>query len=414
MEDFRNIWQLTKMRMLILVLILGLSTPGFLAIAQNIEDPIVIGGLHDLTGAFNIYGIQQSQALKLAVEDINANGGVLERPLEIVEYDTQSSDAQFSQYATTLALRDQVEAVFGGLASSSRETVRPIINRFETPYFYSALYEGGVCDKYTFLTGTTPSQQLNVLMQWAIDNFGDTFYIVAPDYNFGTITGQWVHEYANEYGAEVVGEDFIPVSVSDFGSTITKIQAANPAAVVALPVGSNQTSFFEQFAQAGLKTNIGVISTNYGSGNQQVVVSSEAGEGIITSAGYLQEVETPENERFVEMWTERYGNNQPIISEAADTWNAVHLWALAVNKAGTLDTDAVIAALESGLTFNAPQGEITLEPTSHHLTNTILIGRGDASQGFEILEVYENVPPLYENEVCDLVQNPNTSTQHVP
>ncbi|KAG1668239.1 Aliphatic amidase expression-regulating protein [Nymphon striatum] len=244
-----------------------------------------IGAIFDLTGGLNIYGIQQNNALNLAVESINAAGGVNGEPVTVVGYDAQSELAKYTQFAQTSVLRDGISAMFAGLTSSSREAIRPIFRKANIPYFYSSLYEGGACDKQTFVTGSSASQQLTVLIKWAVENYGKKIYIMAPDYNFGTISGHWIHEYAKANGAEIVGEDYLALSVTDYAPTIQKIQAAKPDVVVALPVGANQTGFLEQFAAAGLKDSIGVVSTNYGSGNQQVVVSPAAGEGLVSANG---------------------------------------------------------------------------------------------------------------------------------
>lgn len=379
------------------------------------KEVIKIGGLHDLTGGLNIYGIQQSQAFKLAVKQLNETGGINGAKIELVEYDTQSDLAKYTQYANTHILRDKVKALFGGLTSASREAVRPIAHKNRIPYFYSALYEGGVCDRYNFLTGVTPSQQLSVLMKWAIKRFGNKFYTVAPDYNFGTISAHWVKYYAKQYGGEVVGEDFLPLSQSDFGATIQKIQMSKANVVVAIPVGSNQTSFFEQFAAAGLKDKIGVVSTNYGSGNQQVVVSPQAGKGIIASQNYFMVIDTPMNKKFIELWKKEYGEiKEPIISEANDTWNAVMLWAEAAKKAGSADPEKVIDAIQTGIELDSPEGKIKMLPGSHHFVHNVFIVAGDDKHNFEVIEEHKNVLPEYEEQVCDLTKNPKTSKQFVP
>jgi branched-chain amino acid transport system substrate-binding protein len=378
------------------------------------QETVTIGAMHDLTGGLNIYGIQQSRALKLAVDQINAGGGVNGMTVEVVEYDTQSNDAKYTQYARTLILRDQVKALFGGLASSSREAVRPVARQSRVPYFYSALYEGGVCDRYTFLTGVTPSQQLGVMMEWAAEKYGNKFYIVAPDYNFGTISAHWIRKFAADLGGEVVGADFLPLSQSNFSSTLQKIQSTDTDVVVALPVGASQTSFYEQFAAAGMKSDIGIISTNYGSGNQQVVVSSEAGDGIYASQNYFMVVDTPMNEKFIALWEEKYGEiEEPIISEANDTWNAVMLWAAAAEKAGSVEPEAVIDALERGITIESPEGTVKMLP-SHHLMHQVYLARGDDSHSFEIIQHFEDVMPTYEQQVCNLVENPEVSKQFIP
>ena len=378
------------------------------------DDEIKVGSIFDLTGGLNIYGIQQSNALHLAVNSINASGGVLGKQIQVIEYDAQSELAKFTQYTNTLILRDKIDVLFAGLTSSSREAMRPIVRKNNVPYFYSALYEGGACDKQTFITGASASQQMSVLIEWGIKEYGPKIFVMAPNYNFGTISAHWVSHYANEYGGEVVGSDFLPLTLTDYSPTIQKIQAAKPDFVVALPVGANQTGFLEQFAAAGLKENIGIVSTNYGSGNQQVVVSPDAGEGIIASQEYFMWIDEPGNEDFMKIWEAAYSLDEPIISEAADVWNAVHIWAAAVEKAGTTDSDAVIAALESGLSFDGPNGKVTMQPGSHHLKQNIYIVRGNRTHGFDVIQKFEAVAPSFEDEKCDLIANPDIAAHFTP
>ncbi|BDU41153.1 urea ABC transporter substrate-binding protein [Vibrio nigripulchritudo] len=373
-----------------------------------------IGAIFDLTGGLNIYGIQQNNALKLAVEKINLEGGLLGNKVEVVSYDAQSELNKYTQFTHTAILRDRVDVLFAGLTSSSREAIRPIVRKAKIPYFYSSLYEGGACDKYTFVTGSSASQQLSVLIDWAIKKYGSKIYVMAPDYNFGTISAHWINEYARKNGGEVVGEDFLPLTVTDYSPTIQKIQAAKPDFVVALPVGANQTGFLEQFSAAGLKDNIGIVSTNYGSGNQQVVVSPKAGTGLIASQGYFQEVSSPENAAFVSAWQEKYGSDTPIVSGAVDVWNAVHLWANAVKKAKSSESEPVITALESGISFSAPNGTVTLQGGSHHLTQNIYIAEGNDKHGFNIINTFENVDAVYEGSTCDLISNPNLVAHFIP
>lgn len=392
-----------------------LSLTAAVALAATIaQAETKVGAIFDLTGGLNIYGIQQNNALNLAIENVNTAGGVNGEPVAVVGYDAQSELSKYTQFAQTSVLRDGISAMFAGLTSSSREAIRPIFRKAKIPYFYSSLYEGGACDKQTFVTGSSASQQLNVLIKWSVENYGKRIYIMAPDYNFGTISGHWIHEYAKQNGAEVVGEDYLALSVTDYSPTIQKIQAAKPDVVVALPVGANQTGFLEQFAAAGLKDSIGVVSTNYGSGNQQVVVSPQAGEGLISAMGYFPSVESSANAKFKSAWEAKYGTDTPIVAGAVDVWNAVHLWAAAANKAGTSEPGKVIAALESGLTFDAPNGKVTLEPGSHHLTQDIYIAKGDKKHGFEIVQTFANSSPTYENEKCNLIENPGLAEHFSP
>ncbi|MGH1485306.1 MAG: urea ABC transporter substrate-binding protein [Cellvibrionaceae bacterium] len=394
------------------VAVFGVAIPFSLAV--HADSDIKVGAIFDLTGGLNIYGIQQSRAMHLAIDELNANGGVLGKQAEIVEYDSQSELSKYTVYTKTLTLKDKADVLFAGLTSSSREAIRPLVRKAKIPYFYSSLYEGGACDKYTFVTGASASQQMSVLIEWAIKNHGKRIFVMAPKYNFGTISAHWVKLYAEQFGGEVVTSEFIPLTVTDYSSTIQKIQAVKPDFVVALPVGANQTGFLEQYAAAGMKEKAPIVSTNYGSGNQQVVVSKDTGEGIIASQQYFMWIDEPKNKEFVAKWKAKYGLDEPIVSGAVDVWNAVNLWAKAVEKAGTTDSDKVIAALESGLSFDAPNGLVKMLPGSHHLSQNIYIVKGDRNHGFETIETYPDVAPAYENEVCDLVQKPKTKKHFVP
>jgi urea transport system substrate-binding protein len=376
---------------------------------------ITVGSILDATGPINIYGKPMIDATKLAINDINNHGGVLGQKLNLKLYDGQSTNDKYTQFATQLALRDKAVVIMGGITSASREAMRPVIDRTKTLYFYNEQYEGGVCDKYVFNTGVVPSQQLLALVPWAIKNVGKRFYVLAADYNYGHISADWVKKYAARFGGEVVGTDFIPLDVSDFGSEISKLQDAKPQVVLSLLVGGNHIAFYRQFASAGLGSSMKVVSPTFGLGNEQVVLSPSESKGITVSYPYFQELRTPANKSFVALWRKTYGNKYPYITDSAVTvWNGWHLWAAAVKKAGTTDRDAVIKALESGLTFNSPSGTVKLNPGSHHLTQNVSIAATNAKHGFTITSTAKNVPPAYENSVCNLVKNPNMHKQFTP
>lgn len=383
--------------------------------ADSGEGPIKVGSVLDETGPLNIYGEAMADATRLAIKDINGDGGVLGRQLELVTYDAQSDNAKYSQYATQLAQRDQVAVIMGGITSASREAIRPIINRTDTLYFYNEQYEGGVCDKSTFNTGVVPSQQLAALIPYAVENFGPKVYVVAADYNYGRISAEWVEEYAPEAGGEVVGTEFVPLESSDFGSVINDLQTAQPDVVVSLLVGGNHIAFYRQFASAGLGDSMDIVSPTFGLGNEQVVLSPEEAEGITVAYPYFQELDNAENQEFVEAWQEEYGEDYPYITDSAVTvWNGWHLWAEAAEEAGSVEPEEVVAALEEGVGIDSPSGTVTLDGPSHHVVQNISIAQTNAEQGFDVIETRENIPPAYEQEVCDLIENPDTNEQFTP
>ncbi|MBA2444841.1 MAG: transporter substrate-binding protein [Nocardioidaceae bacterium] len=378
------------------------------------DGPIKVGSILDETGPLNIYGTAMADATDLAIKDINENGGVLGRQLELVSYDAQSDNAKYTQYANQAAQRDQVAVLMGGITSASREAIRPVAARSETLYFYNEQYEGGVCDKNTFNTGVVPSQQLAALIPYAVENFGKNLYVIAADYNYGQISASWVEKYAEEAGGSVVESEFIPLESSDFGSVINSLQAAKPDVVVSLLVGGNHIAFYRQFASAGLDQSMKIVSPTFGLGNEQVVLSDEA-VGITGAFPYFQEIESEPNTQFLDMWHTEYGDDYPYVTDSAATvWNGWHLWAEAVNAAGSLDRDAVIEELESGVSFDGPSGTVTLDGPSHHVVQNIAIGEANGQKGFEVLSTEESVPPAFEQEVCDLVSEPDTNEQFLP
>lgn len=379
------------------------------------DGPIKVGSVLDETGPLNIYGAAMADATKLAVQDLNENGGVLGRQLELVSYDAQSDNAKYTQFATQLAQRDGVAVIHGGITSASREAIRPVANRTDTLYFYNEQYEGGVCDRNTFNTGVVPSQQLAALVPYAVEEFGKNVYVVAADYNYGRISADWVEKYAKEAGANVVKSEFIPLEASEFGSVINNLQTIKPDVVVSLLVGGNHIAFYRQFAAAGLGSSIGLVSPTFGLGNEQVVLSPQESKGIVAAFPYFQELDNPENERFVQMWHKEYGKDYAYITDSAvAVWNGWHLWAEAVEKAGSLERDDVIAALESGISIDSPSGEVTMDGPSHHVSQPVSIAETNASKGFALLETREDVAPAFEQSTCDLVKNPDTNEQFTP
>ncbi len=377
--------------------------------------PIKVGSMLDETGPLNIYGSAMADATKLAIKDINAKGGVNGRPLELVSYDAQSDNAKYTQYATQLAQKDKVAVVMGGITSASREAVRPILGRTKTLYFYNEQYEGGVCDKNTFNTGVVPSQQLAALVPYALEKYGKKVYVIAADYNYGRISAQWVEKYTTEGGGTVVKSEFIPLESSDFGAVINNLQAARPDVVVSLLVGGNHIAFYRQFASTGLSSTLPLVSATFGLGNEQVVLSGAEDKGIVIATPYIQSLDNPENKRFVDLWHAEYGADYPYITDSAVTaWNGWHLWAEAANQAGSVEREKVIAALEDGVSIDAPSGKVTMDGASHHVTQNVSIGETDSSDGFTVLTTEQAVPPSFEQGVCDLVAKPDTNKQFTP
>lgn len=376
-------------------------------------DPILVGSLHDLSGGLDIYGKPMVDALTLAIEEANAAGGLIGRPLKLISYDTQSSMQLYTQFAQQAALKDKVAVVHGGITSASREVIRPVLDKFKTLYFYNTQYEGGVCDRNQFDTGVTPAQTVEKLVPYAMKKWGKKVYVIAADYNYGQITSQWVKKYATENGGEVVSIDFFPLDVTNFASTISKIQAAKPDFVWSALVGGAHISFYRQWAAAGMGKSIPMASTTFGVGNEQIVLSPDECNGMLVCYNYFESVKNPVNTAFLDRFHKRFGADYPNVTELAmGTYQGFQLWAEGVKKAASVDRMKVIEALETGISIDAPSGKVTIDPPTHHCILDVHIAEVKDKK-FDLLEDFPQQKPTDTAAVCNLIKNPNDNQQYV-
>ncbi|WP_207483273.1 urea ABC transporter substrate-binding protein [Arenibaculum pallidiluteum] len=398
----------------------GLAAAGLVAspailrhTALGQDAPILIGSLHDQSGPIAATGVPIVNSLILAVEEVNAAGGLLGRPLKLVHYDTQSNIQRYTQYAQQLALKDKVLVVHGGITSASREAIRPVFGRYKVPYFYNTLYEGGVCDRNTFNIGTTPAQTVEKLVPYAMSKWGKKAYIIAADYNYGQITAKWMTKYVRDNGGQILSTDFFPLDVTNFGPTISKIQAAKPDIILSALVGGNHTSFYRQWASAGMKSQIPIASTTFGLVNEHTTLDANESDGILAAYGYFEELEDAANKAYVTKLKQRFGADMPYIGEpAAGSYEGFMLWVEGVRKAGKTDREAVTAALESGLSIMGPTGKVVIDRPTHHAVRNAYLAEV-RSKKFVVLETYEQQPPSDTAMVCDLVKNPGDNKQYV-
>lgn len=392
----------------------SLAAPAVFSGRAMATDMIEVGALHDSSGSHSIYGKEMDDAMKLVVDEINAAGGVLGKQLNLTAFDTGSNMQNYAQFAQRLVTSQNASVVFGGVSSSSREVIRPIFNRSKTLYFYNTFYEGGVCDKNTFVMGETPAQMIGPAMAQIIKEKNvKTIYSIWADYNYGYICSTWLEKFARENGAEVVVKEFFPLDVTDFSATITKIQNEAPDLVVSGLVGGNHIGFYRQWPAAGMLGEIPLHCTVFGPWEKNLLQPEEI-EGLTASYHYFQTIDSPENKAFIDKWHARFGADSPEIGTlAVTTYDSVYLWKQAVEQVGELDRDKIVAALETGIAFDGPGGRMQVHAPTHHGIMSTVIGEVRDGQ-FAILGRNENVEPLDTSAVCDLIANPNQSTQYQP
>lgn len=376
--------------------------------------PIRIGVVLDLTGPIGIFGVNKKRCYDLAADEVNSKGGLLGRQIEFVTYDAQANNQLYGQFAQQMVLRDKLDAVFGGMTSSSREIVRPIFNRGKLLYFYNMPYEGGVCDRNAFVTGTTPGQLLANLLPAAIKKFGKKIYYVGVDYNFGQISGKWAAKIAKENGAEVIGQEFHPIGANQFGPTISKIQAAKPDFVLTTLIASD--AFYQQFAASGAKRSIGLASQTFGQVGEHFRLPKDVGDGIMICYNYVDEIDTPANKSFLDRFKKHFqGVDYGYLGDlAGNSYQGFWLYHDAVKMAGTTSRDKVIQALETGkIAIDGPSGRISVDPKTHHVNFNMFLWEVQ-NQTLKLVQKFDNVAPANPNNECDLQKNPNTNAQFEP
>jgi urea transport system substrate-binding protein len=388
------------------------------AVGAPTGTPIKIGAIHDLTGAFAVYNEATRDIVEIAVEEINARGGVLGRPVEVLIRDSQSSIDKYAEFANELVLGEEVAMLEGGGSSASREVIRPVIDLNDGPvYFYPAQYEGGVCDKFVFCSGEVPTQQIgSALVPYAMEHFGRTFYTVAADYNFGHISSIWVTKFVEAQGGKVIATEFFPLDQTDFGAAINRIQAARPEIIFSLLVGNNHLGFHRQFAAAGLVDKIPIVSTVFGQAGELTSLSPQEYRGLVVAFDYFPQLDNPANKAFLDRVRARHGGKLPFaIGEFSyNIWLNFQLWAAAANKAGAIEKGRIIETLESGLQLDAPEGRVRVDGKTHHLVHSIHIAYATENRTFRIVKTIPDVQPSYEQSVCDLISKPRTHKQFTP
>jgi urea transport system substrate-binding protein len=343
----------------------------------------------------------------------SGENGVLGREIQLIAPDPQSDNRQFQALSRRLILDEKVDVIMAGFASAEREAIRPIMNQNKMLYFYNNQYEGGVADKYTFGTGALPEQQIVPVMQYMVQTFGKRIYTLAADYNFGQLSAAWTRAFAPLLGAEIVGEEFIPLAVSQFSSSIARIQQAKPDWLMMYITGQNHSNYYPQATAAGIKIPMG-SSINIAQGYEHRRFKPPALARFHVTASYMEEIPTPRNRKFVERWRKMFPDEPYMAMEGHSAYVATHLYAKAVRLAGTTKKEDVIAALESGLGVEAPAGWVFMDPATHALSQYIRLARCDENHDITFVTEWPYIEPWWTRRLgVNLVRHPE-SKQYIP
>ena len=376
-------------------------------------DTIRICVIDDHSGDFALPNIPKTHGARLAVDEINAGGGVNGQQLELIHYDGQSDVKRYQELAQKCILDDEAHVVMAGYTSSEREAARAVAVKNKTIFWHNNQGEGGIADKYSFFTGPIPEQQILTGVEYMVRTYGPKMYVLAADYGFGQVSALWTHVAAAVHGGEIVGEEFIPLGNSEFATSIANVQKAKPDFMVHYLVGANQSQFYPQAQAAGLR--IPAVSTvNLQQGYEHKQFPPPALANMYIPVAYIEEIPTEANTAFKERFHAKYPDEPYINQPARCAYVAVRIMAEAWRRAGTTETDAVISALESGITFDAPEGRVLLDPATHHLTMNIRMARIDDRHEVSWVHDFGPIEPWWLRSVGVNLVRSNDGRQYLP
>ncbi|MCY4407344.1 MAG: ABC transporter substrate-binding protein [Rhodospirillaceae bacterium] len=397
----------------VLALGVAVATPFTVALPGEAAAEIKICVIDDHSGDFALPNIPKTHGAQLAVDELNAAGGVNGEQIELIHYDGQSDVKRYQELANKCILDDEVDVIMAGYTSSEREAARAVAVKNKTIFWHNNQGEGGIADKYSFFTGPIPEQQILTGVEYMINTYGPKMYVLAADYGFGQVSALWTHVAAGLFGGEIVGEEFIPLGNSEFAASIANVQKAKPDFMVHYLVGANQSQFYPQ-AQA-VDLGLPAISTvNLQQGYEHRQFSPPSLANMYIPVAYIEEIPTDANKAFIEAWRAKWPDEPYINQPARCAYVAVNIMAEAWRRAGSTDTDATIAALESGITFDAPEGRVLLDPATHHLTMNIRMAHVDETHSVSWVHDFGPVEPWWLRTLGVNLVRQNDGRQYLP
>ncbi|MBX6384242.1 MAG: urea ABC transporter substrate-binding protein [Microbispora sp.] len=337
------------------------------------SDTIKVGILHSLSGTMAISEVTVKDAELLAIDEINAAGGVLGKKLRPVVEDGASDWPTFAEKATKLIAQDRVAAVFGGWTSASRKAMLPVFEKRKALLWYPVQYEGLESSPYIFYTGATTNQQIVPALDYLKEQGEKKLFLVGSDYVFPRTANKIIKAYAAANGMEILGEEYTPLGHTEYGTLVNKIAEAKPDAVFNTLNGDSNVAFFKQLKSAGIGADqIPAMSVSVAE-EEVKAIGPDNIAGHLVAWNYYQTTETPENEKFVAAFKAKYGADKVTSDPMEAGYNAVYLWAEAVEKAGTTDVEAVKKAA-AGVGLDRPEGKVTIDGDNQHVYKTARIG----------------------------------------
>ena len=368
------------------------------ASASAESDTIKVGILHSLSGTMAISETAVHDAELLAIEEINAAGGVMGKQIEVVIEDGASDWPTFAEKARKLIQEDEVAVVFGGWTSASRKAMLPVFEANNGLLFYPVQYEGLETSPNIFYTGATTNQQIVPAIEYLLEEGKDKFYLLGSDYVFPRTSNLIINKQLAAAGIDAVGEEYTPLGHTEYSTVITKIKAAEPDVVFNTLNGDSNVAFFKQLKDAGITAEeLPTISVSVAE-EEITGIGADNISGHLVAWNYFQTTDTPENAKFVSAFKAKYGEGRVTDDPIEAGYFGVYLWKAAVEKAASTDVAAVKEAAK-GIQFAAPGGMVTIHNENQHVSKTVRIGtvRDDG----QIDEIWNSGAPVVPDPYLD-------------
>ena len=349
------------------------------------ESAIKVGVIADQTGPLSFMGIANANVAKMVIDDINAKGGLLGRQIDLYLEDSATIDSVAEAKATKLVQHDNVDVIFGGIYSSTRQAIKgPAVVKGRKLYIYPEQYEGQECDPLIFCTGPVPAQQVDPLIPWLMQETGaKKFYLPSADYIWPHVMNKKVRQVVTANGGAIVGEEYFPLDHADYAQTIEKIMSSGAEVVFNTTVPPGLSPFLEQLYDSGFTKRGGQIVCTYFDENFLNMVPAAHVEGLYSCLDYYQNVSDPFSQELLAPIQQRSipGNAKFTGGSACSgLYRGLKLWEAAVKEAGSLEQDDVIKALDHAKIAEGPGGPAEMVPGQHHVRMNMYIAQASNGQ----------------------------------
>ncbi|WAC74604.1 substrate-binding protein [Roseateles sp. SL47] len=370
-------------------LTLALACP-LLCQSASAAEPIKIGVAVGLSGANSVIAPAVVQSSQRAVEEINAAGGILGRPIQLEIVDDASGAVGAQKAFDTLVFQKKVQAIIAMETSAARNAALPIISRGKVPYIYTSFYEGRSCNPWMHVNAWVPEQQVAPVVDYFSKSLNArNFFLVGNDYAFGRGMLDFTRKYIEKTGGKVVGEEYLPIDGSDWTPVLSKIRAAKPDALISATAGgAPNVSLAKQLQGSGMKLPYGNLAIDEATARNM----GDVANGMYLSASYLTTIDMPENQKFLAAMKQQFGNDLKTPNElSVPQYEAFHLYKAAVEKAGSVDPEKVIKALGE-VAYVGPRGQVRMNK-QRHTPLSMRLGQIQNGGQIRILQTFEAVDP---------------------